>query len=150
MISKPSRQPLLDYHDIVPTTSDLAIRKATAQQLLASSIRKCLTVWVLVVQGMLLPCRSVTWKLDPSPPPAGMRCPISHETLVDPVVLVETGHTYERAAISLWLASNDTCPVMRQRLTTKALIPNYGLKRAIGDWRQRPDQGRCFLHLFSS
>lgn len=55
----------------------------------------------------------------------------------DPVFLAETGHTFEREAISAWLEKHDTCPMTRQVLTTKALVPNWGLRSAIAEWRTK-------------
>jgi hypothetical protein len=36
-------------------------------------------------------------------PPVNLRCPITQQLLVDPVILVESAQTYERAAIQEWL-----------------------------------------------
>jgi hypothetical protein len=56
------------------------------------------------------------------------------ELMVEPVMLVETGHTYEAAAIHKWLASSGVCPVSNQKLSSKQTAPNYALKGAIADW----------------
>jgi hypothetical protein len=63
----------------------------------------------------------------------GLRCPISLETMTDPVILVESGHTFERAEIAAWLARNDTCPLSKQRLATKELKPNHALRGQLSD-----------------
>ena len=62
-----------------------------------------------------------------------LRCPISLETMTDPVILVESGHTFERAEIAAWLARNDTCPLSKQRLATKELKPNHALRGQLSD-----------------
>jgi hypothetical protein len=36
-------------------------------------------------------------------PPGSLRCAITQQLLVDPVILVDTAQTYERAAIQEWL-----------------------------------------------
>jgi hypothetical protein len=36
-------------------------------------------------------------------PPASLRCPITQLLLVDPVILVDSAQTYDRAAIQEWL-----------------------------------------------
>jgi hypothetical protein len=54
--------------------------------------------------------------------------------MVQPVMLVETGHTYEAAAIQRWLASSDVCPVSNQKLSSQQTAPNHALKRLIVDW----------------
>lgn len=36
-------------------------------------------------------------------PPIDLRCPITCQLLTDPVILVESAQTYERAAIQEWL-----------------------------------------------
>lgn len=61
-------------------------------------------------------------------------CPISKQLMVEPVLLVETGHTYEAAAVQKWLDAHDVCPVTRSKLSSKQTTPNYSLKRLIADW----------------
>ncbi|GFH17823.1 U-box domain-containing protein [Haematococcus lacustris] len=45
-------------------------------------------------------------------PPEDFLCPITRELLNDPVIIVETGHSYERLALLQWWSSthNFTCP----------------------------------------
>jgi hypothetical protein len=50
-------------------------------------------------------------------------CPITHDPFVDPVVAAD-GVTYERAAITEWLAGKDTSPMTNVRLPNKELHPN--------------------------
>lgn len=45
----------------------------------------------------------------------------------DPVVAPD-GQTYERRAIAAWLARDGTSPVTRQRLPSRALVPNVQLR----------------------
>merc|ERR1712187_786193 len=47
-------------------------------------------------------------------------CPITHELMVDPVML-DDGHSYERTAIEEWLKDNDTSPNTGERLPSKKL-----------------------------
>ncbi|XP_022925177.1 U-box domain-containing protein 16-like [Cucurbita moschata] len=66
--------------------------------------------------------------------PADFRCPISLDLMHDPVV-VATGHTYDRAAITLWIESgHNTCPKTGQTLAHTDLIPNRALKNLIAMW----------------
>lgn len=66
--------------------------------------------------------------------PADFRCPISLDLMQDPVV-VATGHTYDRAAITLWIESgHNTCPKTGQTLAHTDLIPNLPLKNLIAMW----------------
>lgn len=44
---------------------------------------------------------------------------------------VADGQSYERAAITEWLAAHDISPVTRHRLATKDLLPNYALRSLI-------------------
>lgn len=46
-------------------------------------------------------------KLDPSVP-AEYRCPLTLELFSDPVFMVESGQTYERAAMKEWLLRGNT------------------------------------------
>ena len=55
-------------------------------------------------------------------------CPISLETMKDPVILQKTQQTYERAMIEQWLQTNDTCPVTNIQLYgNHTLIPNIAV-----------------------
>jgi hypothetical protein len=64
-------------------------------------------------------------------------CPISRDVLRDPVLLVASGHTYERSELARWLRSHDTDPLTNTPLATKHFVPNY-LARAILTHRQLP------------
>jgi len=68
--------------------------------------------------------------------PSDYLCPITREIFSEPV-LTEDGHTFERAAIELWLNSNDTSPFTGKKLTSKALIPNHALRKAIEELCQK-------------
>jgi hypothetical protein len=47
-----------------------------------------------------------------------------------------TGRSYERAAILEWITRmNSTCPITRQPLFVKDLLPNNKLKKEITQWR---------------
>lgn len=70
--------------------------------------------------------------LEDAPP--DYLCPISKQLMVQPVMLVETGHTYEAASIHKWLATHDVCPLNGRKLINKQTTPNYALKRLIADW----------------
>ena len=50
-------------------------------------------------------------------------CPITSEIMTDPVSTLD-GFTYERAAITEWLRTNDTSPSTGAKLESKRLIPN--------------------------
>jgi hypothetical protein len=51
-----------------------------------------------------------------------------------PVMLVETGQTYEAAAVHKWLDTHDTCPLNGQKLSSKQTAPNFTVKSLIADW----------------
>lgn len=78
--------------------------------------------------------------LDPdiSPkPPVGYTCPISYDIMIDPVILVQTGHSYEAANIERWLGSHNTCPATGKVLTNKIITPNHNLRHSIQCWAQQ-------------
>jgi len=58
-------------------------------------------------------------------------CPITQEVMRDPVILKDTGHSYEKIAIERWLSTCSTDPLTNQRIGDKTLIPNHGLRTAI-------------------
>jgi len=66
--------------------------------------------------------------------PDGYLCPISREPMVNPVILEETGFSYEEAAIKRWLETNSSCPASGRQLSSKRLIPNINLKKGIQEW----------------
>ena len=62
-------------------------------------------------------------------------CPLTFDVMRDPVMLAETGQTYEREEIERWLSNNDTCPSTNVRLHGKhQLVSNIGLRKAIEEW----------------
>nr|CAD1817480.1 unnamed protein product [Ananas comosus var. bracteatus] len=69
--------------------------------------------------------------------PRDFRCPISLDLMRDPVVVVATGQTYDRASIATWFASGHaTCPKTGQVLPHLDLVPNRALKNLISRWCQ--------------
>jgi hypothetical protein len=72
--------------------------------------------------------------LNPLQTPSDFLCPISGGLMVQPVLLVETGHSYEAAHIRRWLDSHNTCPISRKQLASKQLVVNYNLKKAVASW----------------
>lgn len=64
-------------------------------------------------------------------------CPISMSVMEDPVVLVETGVTYERLEIAAWFAQGkNTCPCTGVTLSSQQLVPNRALKSTIERWKR--------------
>ena len=70
--------------------------------------------------------------------PDAFMCPITQELMVDPVVDTE-GNTYEREAITQWLASNCTSPVTRSLLVLADLTPNRALQHVIEAHRRQAE-----------
>lgn len=69
----------------------------------------------------------------PRAEPSELVCPITMMLMVDPVVCCD-GHTYERTAISKWLATHNTSPLTNEVLDTMTLLPNRALKTVIERW----------------
>jgi hypothetical protein len=68
--------------------------------------------------------------------PDAFLCPITYEIMINPVICAD-GHTYEETAIRAWLAIKNTSPKTNLPLRSRDVTPNYALKTAIADWRQR-------------
>jgi len=68
--------------------------------------------------------------------PASFFCPISHELMKDPVIVVETGQTYERNQIEQWLQEHSVDPVTNEKLPKQMLTPNIALRNTIEDFRK--------------
>ena len=64
-----------------------------------------------------------------------LQCPITQETMTDPVLCVGDGCTYEREAIRQWFQSSNKSPSTGKTLSTsaKVLVPNQIVKQAIAD-----------------
>jgi serine/threonine protein kinase len=58
-------------------------------------------------------------------------CPILLDVMSDPVVLIETGHTFERSAIEDHLKRCNRGPLCGVQLKSRALMPNFALRQAI-------------------
>ena len=72
--------------------------------------------------------------------PDHLCCPITCELFRDPVMLVASGHTFEREAAEAWLAAgNATCPMTRLPVAqagrgapmSAALVPNIAMRHAV-------------------
>lgn len=63
-------------------------------------------------------------------------CSISTQIFKDPVIL-EDGHTYERADIEVWLTRSDRSPLTGKKLASKKLTPNWTLKKAIAEYEAK-------------
>jgi hypothetical protein len=68
--------------------------------------------------------------------PKDFVCPITDRLFEDPVTM-ETGQTYEYAAIQEWLdRGNTTCPVTQQKLESLAMPKtNFVIKRVVDAWK---------------
>lgn len=81
---------------------------------------------------------------DDANAPMAYKCPITQCVMRDPVLLSESGHTFERAAITKWLRRSlhehgtMTCPITRKRVRSlKSLTCNMALRDAIEAWRRK-------------
>ena len=74
-----------------------------------------------------------SFAMQPTPPEYYI-CPILQQIMEDPVIL-DDGHTYERAAILKWLSKKNVSPITRQTIKNRNLIPNRVLKASIAAWK---------------
>lgn len=58
--------------------------------------------------------------------------------MIDPVILVETGQTYERSAITEWWEKNATDPLTGVAVNDKTMVANFALKSLC-------DEAQCTL-----
>ena len=78
--------------------------------------------------------------VDGNGSPDELRCPITKELMVDPVIAAD-GHTYERSAIERVFADkpsgeNPMSPVTGLVLSSRSLIPNIAIRSQCMDYRQ--------------
>ena len=58
----------------------------------------------------------------------------------DPVMVVDSGHTYDRNEITQHFAHNNTDPKTNLRLRSTRVVTNWGLRAAVEEWLNRhPD-----------
>ena len=65
--------------------------------------------------------------------PAHLLCPITHVMFRDPVMLMESCHTYEREAIERCLREHGTDPLTRNRIVTLP-VTNMNTRTAVQAW----------------
>lgn len=83
----------------------------------------------------------------PAPPassadvPPDLLCPISFTMFRDPVMLVESGHTYDRHNIQEWLdRGNRTDPCTGAHISNIQLVPNMVVRKLVNDYlAQHPE-----------
>ncbi|GMH38715.1 hypothetical protein BSKO_06599 [Bryopsis sp. KO-2023] len=69
-------------------------------------------------------------------------CPLSGQLMQNPVVLVESGQTYEQSAIVKYLErGNRCCPISKTPLLNCAMVSNIVLKNCIDGWVSRNGGG---------
>lgn len=68
-----------------------------------------------------------------NPVPRGFLCPINLTIMKHPVIAAD-GHSYERLAIEMWLASHNTSPLTNLPLAHKLIVDNHALKQAIEEY----------------
>ena len=77
-----------------------------------------------------------------SNPPKDLCCPISDDIFKDPVLLIQTGQTYDRDSIESWfLKGHRTCPLTGQALQSTQLAPNYVVKGLVQAWLEKQNGG---------
>ena len=77
----------------------------------------------------------------PAPaPPGNLVCPISFNMFRDPVMVVESGHTYDRNEITQHFAHNNRDPKTNLPLRSTRVVTNWGVRDAVQEWLDRhPD-----------
>ena len=63
--------------------------------------------------------------------PDDIICPITSHIMTDPVMLTESGNTYEREAILKWLKVKKTDPLTNEAISDETIAPNRTVKRMI-------------------
>ena len=81
-------------------------------------------------------------RVSNSGPPEELCCPISEELFQDPVLLVETGQTYDRESIEQWFhKGHRTCPLTGKDLQSIQIVPNYAVRGLVQAWREEHPSG---------
>jgi hypothetical protein len=61
-------------------------------------------------------------------------CPISSKLMKHPVIVVESGQTYDKESIEDWFKSHDIDPLTKEKLTNKQFITNLTIKKVLEEW----------------
>lgn len=69
-----------------------------------------------------------------------LSCHIRSAIFKDPVTC-SSGHTFERAAIEIWLQTNRTCPTTRKPITTY-IVPNFALRNVLEKFVEKYEHQR--------
>ncbi|KAG2444436.1 hypothetical protein HXX76_001189 [Chlamydomonas incerta] len=68
--------------------------------------------------------------------PLEFLCPLTHRLMQEPVLLHDTGHSYERSALEAWWAAGHRfCPRTGVPLRRLSTSPNHNLRSAVERWR---------------
>ena len=70
-------------------------------------------------------------------PPGNLLCPISLCMYRDPVVVVESGHTYDRSQIMQHFARRQTDPKTNRRLHSTMVVTNWAMRDTVQEWLDR-------------
>jgi hypothetical protein len=71
----------------------------------------------------------------PEDVPQDLVCPITLELMLDPVTLVETGQTYERANLLQWWRNGSrSCPLTGTVVKSLRLRPNKSIQQQVHEW----------------
>ncbi len=69
--------------------------------------------------------------------PRAYECPITYQIMQDPVFIVSSGYTYERAAITNIINNGNALdPFTRHPITLEDIMPNRAIKDAIDEWKR--------------
>ena len=88
--------------------------------------------------GDTIHTRSVVAKREDMSPgacePSALLCPITHEMFRDPVVVIASGHTYERSAILRHFYIRDTDPCTNAVVHDKMVVQNVQTRKCVQQW----------------
>ena len=119
----------LHTHGNVEWTPSREVRPTDASR----SYEMLTLLFAAVAVAALVVCRASGELKTQEPMPLGMPdallCPISLEPMIDPVMVVETGQTYEHAAIKGWFHTHCTDPISNIELRSKKLVPNIAIRK---------------------
>ena len=94
-----------------------------------------------ILSGFASPSAHSLLKQTHEEPPEHLKCVITQDLFEDPVVLLQTGYTYEREAISRWLRSKrfgnqPTDPTTNAIVTCMDVVPNWQIRAGLEAWLQ--------------
>ncbi len=77
--------------------------------------------------------------------PEDILCLIIQQIMTDPVMLMESGHTYEKEAILKWFEKKDIDPATGRKIIAKTIAPNIMARKMVTSFLETPKKSNSLI-----